>query len=141
MNNIARKIKRTIFLAGPMHNVPKEAALAWREKAKGMLDKDFYVLHACRGREKKETMPDPKGFIARDKSDIIRSDILIVNDSNLNASMIGTAMEIIFAHSLNKIIIVFGNAHIADDWLAYHSHIRVTSLEEACELAINLFRD
>lgn len=141
MNRMSQNSKRTIFLAGPMHNVPRKTALAWREKAKRMLEKNFNVLHAYRGREKKETMPDPKGFIARDKNDIFRSDILIVNDSYENASMIGTAMEVFFAYSLNKIILVFGNAHLNDKWFSYHSHIRVNTLEEACDLSIKLFKD
>lgn len=141
MNGIIHSVKRTIFLAGPMHGVEKQAALSWREKAKKILESNFYVLHAYRGREQKETMPDPKGFIGRDKNDILRSDILIVNDTYVDASMIGTAMEVLFAYSLNKIIIVFGNAHLTDDWLSYHSHIRVDNLEEACRLAIKLFKD
>ena len=141
MNNVDRDTKRTVFLAGPMHGVQKEKALAWRKKAEKILEKYFSVLHAYRGREVKETMPNPKGFVARDKNDILRSDLLIVNDTYLNASMIGTAMEVFFAYSLNKTIILFGNAHLTDDWLSYHSHIRVDTLEDACELAIRLFKD
>ena len=76
--------------------------------------------------------------IARDKKDIISSDLVLVNDAFENASMIGTAMEVLFAYELHKPVIVFGKAHDRDYWLNYHSHLRVNTLGEACKI-INKF--
>ncbi len=131
--------KKTVFLSGPMRGISRPDGIAWREKAKILLGNDFKVLHAYRGREEKETFTDPRGAVIRDKSDIIRADIVIVNDTNPNASMIGTAMEVFFAHTLNKVVILFGDGHINDYWLNYHSHIRATTLEEACDIVKKLF--
>ncbi len=131
--------KRTIFLCGPMRGIPRHEGIEWREKAVKMLEQDFQVLHAYRGREEKETFPDPRGAIIRDKQDIERSDILIVNDTFENASMIGTAMEVFIAHSKGKVVILFGDAHKADYWLNAHAHMRVSALEEACAIAVELF--
>lgn len=136
-----QNIRKIVFLSGPMRGVPRPESLAWRNKAKSLLEPHFKVLHALRGREEKETFTDPRGAVIRDKSDIIRSDIIIVNDDNPDASMVGTAMEIFFAHSLNKVVIVFGDGHPNDYWLNYHSHIRVKTLEEACAVVNQLFID
>jgi hypothetical protein len=132
---------RIVFLSGPMRGIPRSEGLAWRNTAKELLEPRFKVLHAYRGREEKETFTDPRGAVIRDKSDIMRSEIVIVNDTNPDASMIGTAMEVFFAHSLNKIVILFGNGHPNDYWLNYHSHIRAQTLEEACDIVNKLFID
>lgn len=131
--------KATVFLSGPMRGLTREESLGWRQEAERLLGEKFYVLHARRGREDSETMPDPKGAVARDKSDILKSDVLLVNDTFADASMIGTAMEIIFAWEEHKTVIVFGEGHNKDYWLNYHSHIRCATLEEACTILNTLF--
>jgi len=135
------KSKRIVFLSGPMRGIPRPEGIAWREKARKLLGDGFKVLHAYRGREERETFTDPRGAVIRDKTDIIRADIVIVNDTNPDASMIGTAMEVFFAHSLNKVIILFGEGHVKDYWLNYHSHIRTATLEEACDVVRKLFKE
>jgi nucleoside 2-deoxyribosyltransferase len=134
-------IKKIIFLSGPMRGVDRKEAIAWREEIAQKLKGNYVVKHAYRGREEKETFPDPKGAIIRDKNDIQEANIIVVNDTYDNASMIGTAMEVLFAYQLNKPVIVFGKAHERDYWLNYHSHIRVDTLEEACEIIKTLFKD
>lgn len=136
MNN-----KKIVFLCGPVRGIRREEGIAWREKAKKLLGNNFNVLHAYRGRERKETFPDPRGAVIRDKNDIKRSDIILINDTFETASMIGTSMEVFYAHSLDKVIVIFGNAHREDYWLNYHSHLRVPSLEDACELIKKLFSE
>jgi len=124
-----------------MRGIPRNEGIAWREKARKLLGKNFKVLHAYRGREEKETFPDPRGAVIRDKDDIKRAGIIIVNDTYQNASMIGTSMKVFYAYELNKIIIIYGNSHKEDYWLNYHSHIRVNSLEEACQLVRKMFSE
>lgn len=130
--------RKIVFLSGAMRGIPRAEGLAWRNDVKKLLEPQFKVLHAYRGREEKETFTDPRCAVIRDKSDIMRSDIMIVSDTNADASMIGTAMEVFFAHSLNKFVIIFGNGHPNDYWLNYHSHLRVETYQEACEF-INKF--
>ena len=132
---------KKIFLSGPMRGMNRQDALMWRQDAVELLSPTFHVLHAYRGRELKETFTDPKGAIVRDKDDIIKSDIIIVNDCSETASMIGTSMEILFAHSLHKPIIAFGQAHKGDYWMDYHITMRVESLEDACNICKQLFHD
>ena len=137
----SNNMKRTLFLAGPMRDVPRSHSLRWRQHVTKTLSNKFHILHALRGREEKETFPDPKGAVVRDKQDILRSDLLIVDDSFENASMIGTAMEVLFAYSHNKPVIVFGSAHKPNYWLDYHATLRVENVEKACQIAIDLFAE
>lgn len=136
---------KTIFLAGPMRGFStgsaREQTLAWRHEISDKLKDIFIVKHAYRGRELKETFPDSKGAVIRDKQDILNSDIVIVNDSFENASMIGTSMEVLLAFQNNKPIIVFGDAHKGDYWLDYHATLRVKNLQEACNICRTLFHD
>lgn len=117
-----------------MKGVPRELSLGWRQSASKLLGKKFDVLHAMRGREKRETFTDPRIAVARDLSDIRSSDILLVNDTFTEFSMIGSSMEIFFAHQLGKPVILFGEGHINDYWLNYHSHFRAKTLEDACAM-------
>mgnify|MGYP001571845981 FL=1 len=132
-------IKKTIFLCGPMRGVDRKLSLEWRKKTTKILSPKFIVIHAMRGRELKETFLDYRAAVARDISDIKDADILLVNDTFENVSMIGTSMEIFFAYSLHKPVIIFGNAHEKDYWLNYHSHCRLKDLNEACKVLGSLF--
>ncbi len=122
-----------------MRGVDRKLSLGWRNRASKILSSKFVIVHAMRGRELKEAFLDYRAAVARDLSDIKDADILLVNDTIENASMIGTSMEIFFAHSLHKPIIIFGNAHEKDYWLNYHSHSRFKDLDEACEVLKSLF--
>lgn len=132
-------MKKKIFLSGPIRGVSREESLAWRNEATKLLERNFDVLHAFRGREEKETFTDPRSAVIRDLSDIKNADILLVNDTVENCSMIGTSMEIFFAFQQNKPIILFGSAHDKDYWLNYHIHLRTRDLTEACEVLNKMF--
>ena len=134
-------MKKTVFLSGPMRGIPREEGLSWRKKAMELLSGKFNVKHAYRGREKKETITDLRSAVARDKYDILHSDVLIVNDTFLTASMIGTAMEVFFAYENNIPIFIFGDSHKEDYFLNYHSHARYSSLEEVCDMVNKMFAD
>ena len=56
---------KKVFLSGPMRGIPRETSLAWRKEAEKLLSGKFEVLHALRGREKKETFTDPKTAVIK----------------------------------------------------------------------------
>ncbi len=122
-----------------MRGIPRNVSLEWRKIATEVLSENFTVLHAMRGREEKETFTDSRAAVIRDINDIKSADIILVNDTIENCSMIGTSMEVFFAHQLNKPIIVFGVAHDKDYWLNYHTHLRVDNLESACDVINKMF--
>ena len=131
--------KKTVFLSGPMRGLSRKESLAWREEASRYLSKKFNVLHALRGRKEKETFTDPRAAVIRDLSDIKNSDILLVNDTFENCSMIGTSMEVFYSARQDKPVIVFGHSHDKDYWLNYHIHLRTDSLKEACDVLLKMF--
>jgi nucleoside 2-deoxyribosyltransferase len=131
--------KKTVFLSGPIRGLSRKDSLEWRNLAVKSLSKKFNVLHALRGREEKEVFTDPRAAVIRDLNDIHYCDILLVNDCFSDASMIGTAMEVFYAHQNNKPVIIFGNGHDKDYWLNYHSHLRVKDLKEACQIINDMF--
>lgn len=141
--------KHIIFLSGAMRGIPRGKAIAWRKQAKKFLNsKIFKTIDAYRGRERPRLEPDPikdpKLAVARDKQDILRSKIVLVNDSfdskkYPEMSLIGTAMEVLFAYEHNIPVIVFGNAHRGNYFLDTHVHVRVDTLKEACDLINKLF--
>src|SRR3989338_146336 len=108
---------KKIFLSGPMRGVDRTESLQWRMQAKEMLQEKFEVIHAFRGREEKETFTDSRAAVIRDLSDIKDADIVLVNDTVKDCSMIGTSMEVFFAYEEKKPVILFGNAHEKDYWL------------------------
>jgi len=110
-------------------------------EAKASLHPHFSTLNPLRGREAKETLPSGQLAVQRDKDDIRRCHIMLVDDTRHGASMIGTSMEVLYAWSLSKLVVVFGAAHQPDYWLDYHSHHRVPSLAAAVDLLIGHFRD
>lgn len=130
---------KKVFLIGPMRGVPREKGIDWRIKCQKILKDKFEVVHAYMGREKKETFPDPRGAVIRDKNFILKSDLIIMNDSFKGVSMIGTSMEVLFSNTHHKPIIVFGEAHKGDYWLDTHMTMRVENLEQACDIALKLF--
>ena len=134
-------MKKKIFLSGPIRGISRHDSLSWRKEATLLLNNKFNIIHALRGREKRETFTDPKTAVIRDLNDIVNSDIILVNDSIENCSMIGTFMEVFFAYQQNKPVIIFGNAHEKDYWLDYHSHLRTSSLIEACYVLNTMFNE
>ena len=132
-------MKKKVFLIGPIRGVTREESLTWRKKATEYLSTKFEVTHALRGREEKETFTDYKAAVIRDLCDVKNADILLVNDTLDGCSMIGTSMEVFYAFQQNKPIIIFGNAHNKDYFLNYHTHLRINTLEEACDVLIKMF--
>jgi hypothetical protein len=124
-----------------MVGIKREEGMGWRNEISRILENRFRILSPYRGRESKETFSNPKCAVVRDKSDIRTSDIVIVNDSFENVSMIGTSMEILYAYENEKTIIAFGGNHRGNYWLDYHLTTRVETLEEACNLCLRLYHD
>ena len=131
--------KRRVFLAGPMRGMYRRDSLAWRERATELLGETFAVRHAMRQRGEEETMPNSQSAVIRDLKDISDSDILLVNDTVKNVSMIGTSMEIMYAHLKEKIVIAFGDAHTGDYFMDRHVPLRFPTLEDAVQFLITFY--
>lgn len=126
--------KTKVFLSGSMRGISRDRAISWRQRAIKLLAPECTVITPYQGREEKETLPNYKLAVIRDLKHILESDVLLVNDSFENGSMIGTAMEIFYAFENKKIIIIFGQRHKNNYFMNFHSHVRLNTMEEAVML-------
>ncbi|KKN06401.1 hypothetical protein LCGC14_1077620 [marine sediment metagenome] len=121
-----------VYLSGPMSGLTPKQASGWREKTtKQLVDAGFEVADPMRGTEKlhsgrKKLRPDKypenepslsdKAFVQRDKFDVKRSDIILVNLLGAPERSVGTICEIAFN-------MVFGNlCVIAMEEKNVHNH-------------------
>ena len=131
----------SVYLAGPIGDIPIQDAAAWREEAEEKLnaagiraynplrDKDL-------GDKDINTKLDHIEVVERDLADILKSDIVLV-DLRHEVKLIGTAMEMAYARMWDKKIYVFGTAYRQHYWVQYHAGKFFDTLDEAIEAIIN----
>jgi len=115
-----------IYLSGPMKGLEYGKAEGWRLYAAERLKDAFEVLTPMRGEEGlkrrgtiQDVMPEnlfgtDQGITVRDRNDILRSDVLLVNLKGATEVSVGTVAEIFWADILRKPIILVmepGNVH------------------------------
>jgi nucleoside 2-deoxyribosyltransferase len=115
-------------LAGPIGDKSIEEANIWRDKVQQYFDRQAMNLlcdhvqcrNPLRGKtESNRTLCTDAEIVIRDKNDIKDSDFIIVNWPEKCVSN-GTAMEIQYAHSLNKPIMFVGEWAKNDVWIRFH---------------------
>ncbi|QQG44967.1 MAG: hypothetical protein HYW89_03095 [Candidatus Sungiibacteriota bacterium] len=139
-----------LYCAGPITGVSFEGCTEWREYVAKKLPAHIKAVSPMRGKNylaKEKLVKDsyaqhplgsPKGITCRDRMDVMRCDLLLVNLLGAAKVSIGTVMEIAWADMLRKpIVIVMEKENI-------HSHailreaagFIVETLDEAVEIAI-----
>jgi hypothetical protein len=139
-----------LYCAGPITGVSYGESTDWREyvasklppyiKAISPMRAKQYLAHEKTIRDSYEEHPlsSQKGITCRDRMDVMRCDMVLVNFLGATKISIGSVMEIAWADAWRKpIIIVMENNNI-------HSHAMlrevagfiVTNLEEAIAIAI-----
>ena len=117
-----------IYLAGPINGCSDEDCRDWRDYAKEALVGHETVdpmRNDYRGKEKGHE----KTIVETDKADIDGCDLLL---ENVPKPSVGTAMEIFYAHSKGKkVIIVVPPGGPVSPWLAYHATHIVDNFAEA----------
>lgn len=139
-----------VYLAGPIAGTSFGECTDWRNSVIKQLPSNITGLSPMRGRtelthEKTITrtyedqpLGSGKGITARDRNDVIRADLVLVNFLGATQVSIGTVIEIAWADLLRKPIVVAmekGNPHehaILKDIVPFYT----TSLEEAVNVAI-----
>lgn len=138
-----------IYCAGPITGTSYDDTVNWREKIKEMLPENIEAISPMRGKaflkneksvlDSYETnvLTSQKGITTRDRNDVIRCDLLIVNLLNAKKVSIGTVMEIAWADMLRKPIVLI----MEKDNIHNHSILRetagfiVTNIDEAVHVA------
>ena len=119
---------RLIYLAGPIYE-QDDTCIRWRKAAQKILRKKNIMSIAptdvdYRGYERKEEAPQQ--IVKRDKGWIMDCDTVL---AKCDFPSYGTAMEIMFAWSLQKQIIVVTNSH--SPWIRYHASHVFPTVDEA----------
>jgi nucleoside 2-deoxyribosyltransferase len=121
---------RLVYLAGPIYE-QDDTCIRWRKAAQKILRKKNIMSIAptdvdYRGYERREQTANQ--IVKRDKGWIMDCDTVL---AKCDFPSYGTAMEIMFAWSLQKQIIVVTNSH--SPWIRYHASHVFPTLDEALD--------
>ena len=119
---------RLVYLAGPIYE-QDDTCIRWRDMAARILKKKNIMSLKptdadCRGKETIAGMAER--IVKKDKGDIVYCDTIL---AKCDHPSYGTAMEIMFAWSLQKQIVVVTNSK--SPWIQYHADHIFLTLDEA----------
>lgn len=121
-----------VYLAGPILGISYGNATEWREYVKRLFPPNIVCLSPMRNKQyliresiidKKEyldPLSTPKGINTRDRNDVIRCDVMLVNFLGAKIPSLGTAIEFGWADMLRKPIVVA----MTENDVHYHKMIR-----------------
>jgi nucleoside 2-deoxyribosyltransferase len=117
-----------VYLAGPIGGCTDSEAISWRREARAVLGDECCLdpmRRDYRGAEDKAA----EEIVELDKADIEASDVILANC--WQASW-GTPMEIFYAHSLGKpVVVIVPSGGRVSPWLRYHAASVCESLGDA----------
>jgi nucleoside 2-deoxyribosyltransferase len=128
--------KSLVYLAGPITGMSYGASTDWRDYAAKNIDSQIQTISPMRHKEylanetaiassyEKNPMSCAKGITTRDRFDCMRSDAVLVNLLGAEKVSIGTVMEVAWADSARKQIVL-----VIDKADKVHMHPMLT---EAC---------
>lgn len=138
-----------------MTGLPLEEALAWREAVAEALAPDIEVVSPMRAKYhlrpgsviadayRESVRGRDKALISRDRWDVSRADVLLVNLLGARSISIGTMVELGWADALRKPIVLVmepaGNVH-DHSFVREIATFRVSTLEEAIDLIHELVK-
>ncbi|MCC6404823.1 MAG: nucleoside 2-deoxyribosyltransferase [Candidatus Yanofskybacteria bacterium] len=139
-----------IYLAGPIVGSTYEECTRWRTHVAELLPPHIVAASPMRGKQylrpagvitgPHEELPlsSQKGITCRDRMDVMRCDLILVNLVGARTVSIGTVMEIAWADAFRKPIVIA----MDDPNVHWHSMIRevagfiVPTLDEAVSVAV-----
>jgi len=145
--------KPIVYLAGPIAGCVAAAAFDWRIRAADHLsERGIETLNPMRGKDRLGETPKisrdfrdfeahgpfytSRGIMMRDHTDVMRCDALLVNLLGATAPSLGTAMELAWAYTLHKPVVVAieqSNLHIRHPMIYEALGVQVSSLDEAID--------
>jgi nucleoside 2-deoxyribosyltransferase len=137
---------KLVYLAGPISGVATSEATSWRGQFKALLKPDIQCLSPVR--DQIDSSPDypltmekvrhGKGSVSRDRMDIMRSDLVVVNFVGAKGVSIGSVGEMFWADAYRKPVVLIIEDDKPDN---PHFHLfilelaswRFASLEQAAQ--------
>jgi len=142
--------KLKVYCAGPITGFSYDEVNFWRLYVEDSLGEEFEIISPMRNKQflrneeiiqtdYNELISTSKGIFCRDKWDVQRCDILLVNFYNSKNISIGTVAEIAWAHLLNKpIVLVTNNELYNHPFINEMVNFTVDNLDDAIEVIRNL---
>ena len=138
-----------IYCAGPITGLSYDNTVGWRDYVGSKLPENIKAISPMRGKTyllDKTSIDDcyndiilssQKGITTRDRNDVFRCDLLLANLLGTEKVSIGTVMEIAWADSLRKpIVLIMESKNIHDHAMVREvSGFIVKTLDEAIELS------
>lgn len=114
-----------VYLCGPINGCTDSEAKDWREACKMFFTCIDPMKRDYRGKE----AGSYREIVDLDKRDVRNADVLLVN---YYGPSVGTAMEIFYAWTLGKPVVLWCSREATlSPWLRYHSTAIVHSLDDA----------
>lgn len=129
---MAEKMKKTIYLSGPIMDEFHGAAREWRDTAKTLLSDEFRLLDPMRRQFVDRQVDSANEIVEFDLQDVRDADIILVN---YNKPSIGTSMEVFYAaYCKGKFVVTFSPFSFEEcsPWIVKFSTKILPSLEAAC---------
>lgn len=141
-----------VYMAGPIASQTLSAANGWREQlAKQLANVGILAFNPLRGKQQFLPQLGPvghdterysdhplvtaKAITARDRNDVITSDLIVVNFLNYEGKTTGTAIEFGWADSARvPILVIIEPDKVLHPMLESLMDFRVESLEQAVEV-------
>lgn len=143
-----------VYLAGPITGLNYKGATNWREYATKKLAKhniqcfspmrakeylkELEIIHDVIPTCEKNPLSSSPGIVSRDRLDVMKCDLMLVNFLGAKTVSIGTCIEFGWADAFRKPIILImekeGNPH-SHKMLEYLANFRVETLEEGILIA------
>lgn len=107
-----------VYLAGPIRGCSYRGATDWREYVKGKLPAGVHALSPMRGKDflrrakkiggahSEHPMADDSAIVGRDRSDVIRSDVVLCCLLGAEEVSLGTSVELGWADILRKPVVL-----------------------------------
>lgn len=122
------KKKDVLYLAGPINGLVDDECTVWREKIKEALGSQFEMLDPMRRDYRGKEDVAYKEIVQGDIQDINDCDVFLANA--WKASW-GTGMEVFYATSVNKYVVIVCPDKYPSPWLLHHSDVIFRGLDDA----------
>ena len=119
---------KIIYLCGPINGRTNDECKSWRHTIKYGLSTQYEFIDPMRNDYRGREGEYFSDIVHSDKTDVENADIILAMAQNPSW---GTAMEIFYAHSLNKPVVGICDKKTPSPWILYHCGIILKTVEDA----------
>lgn len=127
-------MSKLVYLSGAISEISDEDAFTWRLKATRLLaENDIKTIIPRRISSEELKTQGPNYVVRSDLAHIKRSDVVLVELTGPRQLYLGTLMEMPWAVSFEKPVIIWSSWARESAWLAFHATAIYETLEECVD--------